>query len=96
MKTIIIGDTKSQKSSLISYIINNDSTYRFKDTCKATIGFDMINVCARINDITFKLQIWDTCGLEEFNSCTPNLYKDSSLAIIFFIQQVIENLLKIL
>ena len=30
------------------------------------------------------MQIWDTCGLEEFSACTPSLYRDSSLAIIVY------------
>ena len=79
-KVIIIGDSAVGKTTL-SYMATKGL---FLEKSKATIGFDIFNYVAKINDVIIKLQIWDTCGLEEFNSCTTSLYKDASLAIIVY------------
>ena len=79
-KVIIIGDSAVGKTSL-SYMATKGL---FLEQSKATIGFDIFNYVAKINDVIIKLQIWDTCGLEEFNSCTTSLYKDASLAIVVY------------
>ena len=81
-KIIIIGDQSVGKSSIIKGLINEKE--EFKNFYKATLGFDIFNYKAKVNDIFIKLQIWDTCGLKEFSSCTPNLYKNASLAIIVY------------
>jgi small GTP-binding protein len=80
-KVIFIGDSGVGKTSLSIRATKG----LFNVSAQATIGFDIFNYAATINnEITIKLQIWDTCGLEEFNACTTSLYKDSSLAIIVY------------
>ena len=79
-KVILIGDSGVGKTSLSLRITKNT----FEEYQKATIGFDIFKYVAKINDIIFKLQIWDTCGLEEFSSCTPSLYRDASIAIVVY------------
>ena len=80
-KLIFIGDSGVGKTSLSIRATKG----LFNVNAQATIGFDIFNYAATINnEITIKLQIWDTCGLEEFNACTTSLYKDSSIAIIVY------------
>ena len=79
-KIIIIGDSGVGKTSLSMRITKN----LFEETPKTTVGFDIFKYVAKINELPIKLQIWDTCGLEEFSSVTPNLYKNASLAIIVY------------
>ena len=79
-KVIIVGDSSVGKTSL-SIRITKDQYFQNQN---ATIGFDIFNYIAKINDLIIKLQIWDTCGLEEFSTCTSSLYKNSSLAIIVY------------
>ena len=80
IKIILIGNSGVGKSSLALRLKHN----LFEDITKSTIGFDIFKYVVKINDIFFKLQIWDTCGLEEFSSCTTSLYKNASLAIIVY------------
>ena len=80
-KVIVVGDSGVGKTSLSIMATKG----LFNSQSRATVGFDIFNYAAQINnEITIKLQIWDTCGLEEFNSCTTNLYKEASLAIIVY------------
>ena len=79
-KIILIGDSAVGKTSLSLRLTEN----LFEDFRKATIGFDIFNYTAKINDVLIKLQIWDTCGLEEFASSTPSLYKNANLAIVVY------------
>ena len=79
-KIIIIGDSSVGKTSLSIRLTKN----LFEEAPKTTVGFDIFKYVAKINDLVIKLQIWDTCGLEEFSSCTPNLYKNATLAIIVY------------
>jgi small GTP-binding protein len=81
-KIVIIGDQGVGKSSIIKSLVNENE--EFKNYYKATLGFDIFHYKAKVNDIIIKLQIWDTCGLKEFSSCTPNLYKNASLAILVY------------
>ena len=79
-KIILIGDSGVGKTSLTIRLTQK----LFNEKAKSTIGFDIFKYVAKINDKVFKLQIWDTCGLEEFSACTPSLYKNASLAIIVY------------
>ena len=79
-KIIIIGDSGVGKTSLSIRITKN----LFEEAPKTTVGFDIFKYVAKINELVIKLQIWDTCGLEEFSSCTPSLYKNAALAIIVY------------
>ena len=79
-KIIIIGDSGVGKTSLSLRITKN----LFEEAPKTTVGFDIFKYIAKVNELVIKLQIWDTCGLEEFSSCTPSLYKNAALAIIVY------------
>mgnify|MGYP003313093145 CR=1 FL=1 len=41
----------------------------FVNGCNGRMGKTVIS---QIENFDIKLQIWDTCGLEEFSSCTPS------------------------
>lgn len=79
-KVIIIGDQGVGKTSIIQNLTEKGIDKKYK----ATIGFDIFHYSAKVKDIIIKLQIWDTCGLEEFHSCTPNLYKNTLFAIVVY------------
>ena len=50
----------------------------------ATIGFEYFCFNIKIKDKVIKLQVWDTCGQENFKSLITSFYKNSSLAIIVY------------
>ena len=81
-KVIIIGDPAVGKSTIIHNLVNESEP--IKNQYKATIGFDIFNYSAHINDKIITMQIWDTCGLIDFSASTPKLYKNTALAIVVY------------
>ena len=79
-KVIICGDTAVGKTTIAVRATQD----LFQEQHKTTIGFDVCSYIVEINNTFIKLQIWDTCGLEEFLACTPSLFKNVSLALIVY------------
>ena len=79
-KLIVIGNSSVGKSSLVDRAIKN----RFLEDYSATIGFDYYSFFLKIDDQIVKLQIWDTCGQEIYQSLISNFYRNSSCAIMVY------------
>ena len=81
-KVIVIGDPFVGKSTIIQNLVNENEP--IKNQYKATIGFDIFNYRAHINEKIITMQIWDTSGLMDFSAFTPKLYKSTALAIVVY------------
>ena len=79
-KVIVIGNSAVGKSSLVERATKN----RFLEDYCATIGFDYCSFFLKYKDKIIKLQIWDTCGQEIYQSLITNFYKNSSMAILVY------------
>ena len=79
-KIIIIGDSSVGKSSLANKAIKN----KFENVYSATLGFDYFSLFVKIDGKILKLQIWDTCGQEIYQSLITNFFRNSSLAIMVY------------
>ena len=79
-KAIVIGDPSVGKSCLTMKAIKD----YFEPYYSPTVGFEFFTFNIKINDQTIKLQIWDTCGQEEYKSLISNFYRNSSLAILVY------------
>jgi len=79
-KVIVIGNSYVGKSSLVNSALKN----KFTDGYASTIGFDYCSFYIMINNEVIKLQIWDTCGQEIYQSLISNFYRNSSLAIMVY------------
>ena len=79
-KVIIIGDSSVGKSSLANKAIKN----KFDSGYSATIGFDFFSFFVKIDKKVLKLQIWDTCGQEIYQSLITNFYRNCSLALMVY------------
>ena len=79
-KVLFLGDSGVGKSTLVIRGIKNkyDSFY------SPTVGFDILNYIVKIEDKVIKLQIWDTCGQEEFSMCNQTLFKNATLVIMVY------------
>ena len=79
-KVIIIGDSFVGKSCLANKAVKNifDTSY------SATLGFDCFSFFVKIDKKIIKLQIWDTCGQEIYQSLITNFYRNSSLALMVY------------
>ena len=79
-KINILGLNGVGKSIISFRILNN----KFKDNSSPTISVDVENFQVKVNDKIIQLQLWDSCGNEEFAQTTPNLFRDTVLAIIVY------------
>ena len=79
-KLIVIGDSFVGKSC----ITTNATKKIFENYYSATVGFEFFTILYRINSQNIRLQIWDTCGQEEYRSLIQNFYRNSSLAILVY------------
>ena len=79
-KIIVIGNAFVGKSSLVDRATKN----RFLEDYNTTIGFDYCSFYVKYNSKIIKLQIWDTCGQEVYQSLITNFFRSSSMAIMVY------------
>ena len=79
-KIIVIGDAGVGKSCLTSKASKNT----FNTDYSPTISFEFLRFNVKINDKIIKLEIWDTCGQEVYQSLIRSYYTKSSLAMIVY------------
>ena len=79
-KIIIIGDSFVGKSCLTIKAAKN----LFDNYYTATVGFEFFTMLFKISSKIIRLQIWDTCGQEEYRSLIQNFYRNASLAILVY------------
>lgn len=79
-KLLIIGNAGVGKSCLTLRATKNI----FEENCLSTIGFEFFSLNIKIDQKLIKLQIWDTCGQEQYRSLISSFYKNSSLAILVY------------
>jgi Ras-related protein Rab-1A len=75
----MIGDSGSGKSSMLEAYISG----KFKNTI-STVGLDYKMKTMKVNDQSYKIQIWDTAGQEKFNSITKSYYSKCQGIVIVY------------
>ncbi len=63
--------------------INATKDY-YENNYNVTVGFEFYCLNIKYNNLVIKLQIWDTCGQEQYRSLVTNFYRNSGLAIIVY------------
>ena len=79
-KIIIVGDPGVGKSCITMKAVKKI----FEDYYSPTIGFEFYTFKVRIKETDIRLQIWDTCGQENYRSLIQGFYRNSSLAILVY------------
>ena len=79
-KVLLIGNTKVGKSCLTMKLNKNN----FEEVYNPTIGFEFYSFSIKTKEKAIKLQIWDTCGQEIYQSIITSFFPNSSLAFIVF------------
>jgi len=79
-KYIIVGDSSVGKSNLLLRYLND----KFEDEYQATIGVEFGAKNLEIDNITYRIQLWDTAGQEQFRSITRAYYQNSVCAIVVY------------
>ena len=78
VKIIIVGDVGAGKTSLCNKLIYNN----FNKDYITTIGVDYHIYYHQMDNIIYKLQLWDITGQERFNSLIPSFFRGIHIAII--------------
>jgi small GTP-binding protein len=81
-KIIVIGDSGVGKTCLSERI----TTGKFNDKNQPTLGFDYYPLYLKYKkyDTILKLEIWDTCGQEDYRALIKSFFANSSLAIVVY------------
>ena len=80
LKYIIIGDASVGKSNILLKYAHN----QFKPEYQLTIGVEFGAKNIDYNGKTYRIQIWDTAGQENFRSITRAYYKNSVCALVVY------------
>jgi small GTP-binding protein len=78
IKVVVVGDSRSGKSSLVVRFANNE----FSENTHGTIGMEFVSVFVKNMDITYKMNIIDTSGAERYKAITSTFYRDSKGFVI--------------
>eukprot|EP00029_Vermamoeba_vermiformis_P000061 TRINITY_DN10065_c0_g1_i1.p1 TRINITY_DN10065_c0_g1~~TRINITY_DN10065_c0_g1_i1.p1 ORF type:complete len:208 (+),score=25.78 TRINITY_DN10065_c0_g1_i1:253-876(+) len=79
-KIVFLGDQNVGKTSIITRFIYDT----FDDTYQATIGIDFFSKVMSVDNKLYRLQLWDTAGLERFRSLIPSYIRNSNVAAIVY------------
>ena len=80
VKLIVVGETNVGKTSLIKQYID----HTFVEEKTATIGYDTIQKELEINGKSIRLNIWDTCGQEQYRTINQMFVKNSRMALLVY------------
>jgi Ras-related protein Rab-11A len=79
-KIIVIGDTATGKTSLLSRWLND----RFDGNNSATVGTEFNAKTYNIDGKMVKIQLWDTAGQERYRAVTRQYYRGALGAIVVY------------
>jgi Ras-related protein Rab-11A len=79
-KIVIVGDTGTGKSNLLSRFTKKE----FHKDSKATIGVDFATHQIEHDGKTIEAQVWDTAGAERYKAITAAYYRGSIGALIVY------------
>lgn len=80
IRIILLGNVNIGKTSLCNKLKNKEFNYEYH----TTIGVDFHTLYHKLNNINYKLQIWDTAGQEKFRSLVSCYFRKSNIIIIMF------------
>ena len=79
-KIIVIGDSGVGKTSITYRATKNE----FLEKISPTLGFEYFPFVIKYKEKIIKLEIWDTCGQEQYRALIKSFFTNSSLAIIVY------------
>ncbi|PWN18458.1 ras-domain-containing protein [Microstroma glucosiphilum] len=79
-KVVLIGDSGTGKSNLLSRFTRNE----FSLESKSTIGVEFATRSISVDSKTVKAQIWDTAGQERYRAITSAYYRGAVGALLVY------------
>lgn len=83
VKVVLLGETHTGKTSLISKLINDAFSYNEPSTLVAS-SVEKVYEYKEYNNVEVHMEIWDTAGQEKFRSINKIFYKDATIAIFVY------------
>ena len=83
VKVVLLGETHTGKTSLISKLINDAFSYNEPSTLVAS-SVEKVYEYKEYNNVEVRMEIWDTAGQEKFRSINKIFYKDATIAIFVY------------
>jgi len=80
LKVVILGDSGVGKTSLLNQYVNK----KFSNAYKATIGADFLTKEVVVDERLVTMQIWDTAGMERFQSLGVAFYRGSDCCVLVY------------
>lgn len=80
LKTVILGDIGTGKTTLLKRFINNV----FEPNCISTIGVDFHTKDCKLDGMDIKLMIWDFAGQERFHYIYPEYLNGTLGGILMY------------
>jgi len=80
LKIIILGDMAVGKSCLMNQYVHR----RFSDRYMATLGADFMTKSILIDDRSVTMQIWDSAGMERFQSLGVAFYRGADCCVLVY------------
>ena len=74
-KIIFVGDACTQKTLIISRIMDN----LYNEIYEPSIGVDFVSKNIKFRKQNIKFQIWDTAGQERYKGLIPSYVRNSAL-----------------
>ena len=79
-KLILVGETNVGKTSLLRQYID----HLFQEEKVSTIGYDTMIKKLELPNGNISLQLWDTCGQEQFRTVNQLFVKNSKMALLVY------------
>ena len=79
-KLILVGETNVGKTSLLRQYVD----HLFSEEKVTTIGYDTMHKEIELPEGKISLQIWDTCGQEQFRTVNQLFVKNSKMALLVY------------
>ena len=83
VKVVLLGETHTGKTSLISKLIDDTFSYNEPSTLVAS-SVNKVYEYKEYNNVEVHMEIWDTAGQEKFRSINKIFYKDATIAIFVY------------
>ena len=84
-KVILLGDSSVGKTNLINVCIGE----KFNPNPNCTISASYVDKIIEIENMKFKIHLWDTAGSEKYKGLTKIFYKGSD--IVIFVYDITED-----
>merc|ERR1719198_226156 len=80
LKVVMLGNSKTGKTSILQALAGQP----FQEEMASTVGIDSRDHTLKVKNRLYKLQIWDSAGMERFHSISQSVCRDCDGVILVY------------